>query len=94
SGSEAGKGKGRARGHGAKSSPTKQIATRVAVGTDKAGLYQASLMADVCAELARVEVAGPAAVSTKKSVFLFGSLGTTPDDVATISSARAAASLP
>ncbi|CAB1117932.1 unnamed protein product [Ectocarpus sp. CCAP 1310/34] len=94
SGSEAGKGKGRARGHGAKSAPSKQIANRVAVGTDKAEMYQATLMADVCAELARVEVAGPAAVSTKKSGFLFASLGTTPDDVATISSVRAATSLP
>lgn len=94
SGSEAGKGKGRARGYGAKSTPTKQTANRVAVGTDKAEMYQATLMADVCAELARVEVAGPAAVSTKKSGFLFGSLSTTPDDVARISSAGAAASLP
>ncbi|CBN78757.1 expressed unknown protein [Ectocarpus siliculosus] len=94
SGSEAGKGKGRARGHGAKSAPTKEIANRVAAGTDKAEMYQATLMADVCTELARVEVAEPAAVSTKKSGFLFGSLGTTPDDVARISSAGAAASLP
>lgn len=94
SGREAGKGKGRARGHGAISTPTKRTVDRVAVGTDRAEIYQAALMADVCAELARVEVAGPEAVSTKKSGFLFGSLGTTPDGVARISSSGATASLP